>query len=204
MRGDGPSVRREPHGLNRFPPHARGWTHPSTSRRVPRRVSPACAGMDPIPVTRFRIKRCFPRMRGDGPVMASERSRLSGFPPHARGWTGAHAASLTRPPTTFPPHARGWTLQRYFFSSKLRVFPACAGMDRSSTNVSTGNDRFPRMRGDGPVLFCWMGRVRHAFPPHARGWTLIVLQGGDVQTTRFPRMRGDGPAVFGIILVPTC
>ena len=139
---------------------------------------------------RSRSGSSFPRTRGDGPIERIVSSRVPPFPPHARGWTPYRAEAIT----------------------PAEVSPARAGMDPSSRSARTRRSSFPRTRGDGPLLHeCW-----HAgclFPPHARGWTLSVIDpttsftvsparaGMDLQpSTRrtardcFPRTRGDGPS----------
>ena len=86
-RGDGPFAASSRMRSWVFPPHARGWTGPSTEDWSSRNVSPARAGMDP-PLTRdCPTGRCFPRTRGDGPVRPIKPDVPEPFPPHARGWT---------------------------------------------------------------------------------------------------------------------
>ena len=66
-RGDGPRRRPLPHGFERFPPHARGWTLWVQRLAAVRLVSPARAGMD-LGVRRLGADaNRFPRTRGDGP-----------------------------------------------------------------------------------------------------------------------------------------
>ena len=94
---------------------------------------------------------CFPRTRGDGP------GELVGF------------ETLLR----FPPHTRGWTVLNHGEGLGVDVSPAHAGMDRYPLRLPWGIKCFPRTRGDGPLSrntrsFC------ASFPPHTRGWTLLV------------------------------
>ena len=93
-RGDGPPLNGGS-GLRRwFPPHARGWTPTNRPRRVTPSVSPARAGMDPMPTYRARINPSFPRTRGDGPAPLGTQPDAVRFPPHARGWTTLHPPAL--------------------------------------------------------------------------------------------------------------
>ena len=138
---------------------------------------------------RRRLRRCFPRTRGDGPVMWIE------------------SRSIYR----FPPHARGWTALLNGLAHLLDVSPARAGMDPHNKQRDSENVSFPRTRGDGPALPSARPPV-NVFPPHARGWTLselIVAVAAAVSPARagmdrprspaawsrisFPRTRGDGP-----------
>ena len=197
MRGDGPFYGLLASNTAVFPPHARGWTAHSGQTRSYSSVSPACAGMDPGSPTCDSANRCFPRMRGDGPL-----------PPCA-----------TNPTSMFPPHARGWTRRPGRVGAYPGVSPACAGMDPFTMSYRVLLEGFPRMRGDGPSSAALM-TVAAKFPPHARGWTqpgLLRLLDGVVSpacagmdrstgpyataTGSFPRMRGDGPS--GCITRPT-
>ena len=109
-RGDGP-IRAEALLFRlAFPPHSRGWTPPSRRPGSPANVSPALAGMDPRYRRSSGAAPCFPRTRGDGPVMGRT---LPGCSP-------------------FPPHSRGWTPRTGSFGASAPVSPALAGMDPSS------------------------------------------------------------------------
>ena len=118
--------RHGPGSSGRFPPHTRGWTW----SRIPGLVSPAhrrplretfpphTRGWTLEALEHGSDIECFPRTRGDGPLVRREsvwptecyrfpRTRgdgpprgTLGFPPHTRG-SGAR--------TRFPPHTRGWT-----------------------------------------------------------------------------------------------
>ena len=190
MRGDGPVEDSFTVTITEFPPHARGWT--SVTRRLATRqqVSPACAGMDHCCQWRRDFNRCFPRMRGDGPVIRVP----------------------VLPARRFPPHARGWTLLNQLRVLGSVVSPACAGMDPVRARRPEDDPGFPRMRGDGPDVTA-ASHHRPTFPPHARGWTVSkrtsltwkqvspACAGMDPlrsartrRPSRFPRMRGDGPA----------
>ena len=151
----------------------------------------------------------FPRTRGDGPLIGITPGVVSGFPPHARGWTGGGSIA----------------------TGAAVVSPARAGMDLISMFKSTERICFPRTRGDGPrgtpptAAAIWFpphargwtpGHERHLHPgrvsPHARGWTVLATAQRDVgrvsparagmdllapcprhASRGFPRTRGDGP-----------
>ena len=236
MRGDGPLLEGIGRSRFPFPPHARGWTAEAHEADGEQPVSPACAGMDLSPSGTRRSTRCFPRMRGDGPISewdtALERFGPLSDDPRMRGdGPSGRVDRCNRPP--FPPHARGWTQPGLMMACSMRlsfprmrgdgpqdgqhrtlklVSPACAGMDRGTTETRWCEYRFPRMRGDGPPVMSrrW---IMSAFPPHARGWTSKgsagvrsgvvspACAGMDPRTTitrccdaSFPRMRGDGPS----------
>ncbi len=113
--------------------------------------------------------------------------------------------------TAFTPHARGSTAVPCYYIARIRVYPACAGIDPGPSGVRSGTAGLPRMRGDRPSRSPW---IRHSswFTPHARGSTTIVMDviilglvypacaGIDRCTARrmtpptcLPRMRGDRP-----------
>ena len=66
-RGDGPVWHNECARAMLFPPQARGWTFSHLKNTHAVQVSPAGAGMDPMPFSASQISVCFPRRRGDGP-----------------------------------------------------------------------------------------------------------------------------------------
>ena len=73
-------------------------------------VYPACAGIHLRQEAKERIIECLPRMRGD--------------PPEFDFWAGARDRST--------PHARGSTLESTMSTEGEDVYPACAGIHRSS------------------------------------------------------------------------
>ena len=192
-RGDGPAHAAALALTAWFPPHARGWTrfspafppHGWTSRTV----SPARAGMDPRKRPRQRLRRGFPRTRGDGPLSTPAWRTFGAFPPHARGWTVRRSAGgdpvvsparagMDRSPIPgpfrrpFPPHARGWTPGRHSAGHIMGFPPHARGWTlKILACLQLRRRSFPRTRGDGPS---WplAPRRRVSFPPHARGWTL--------------------------------
>ena len=145
--------------------------------------------MDPLQdVGEERLDR-FPRTRGDGPVPLLPEHRQRPVSPHTRGWTLSVSEQRT---------AKGG-------------FPAHAGMDPVSVVVSQSGMRFPRTRGDGPLLDP-VDRAAMQVSPHTRGWTPDAVtpsgkstgfpahagmdpDGGmmTLRVTGFPRTRGDGP-----------
>ncbi len=70
----------------------------------------------------------------------------------------------------FTPHARGSTLFSVSLGVRVYVYPACAGIDRSSSVPSPSARSLPRMRGDRPMV-CSSIPHRRRFTPHARGST---------------------------------
>ena len=188
-RGDGPPPAPSPATRRAFPPQARGWTSRRRPPALPRRVSPAGAGMDPWPATTPTGSPRFPRRRGDGP------------PPGPPG----------PPPDRFPPQARGWTPGETGEPVRVRVSPAGAGMDPGRVDGRPRASGFPRRRGDGPSSVSHFSSPWE-FPPQARGWTRrprpVVVDGevspagagmdpwcssAMLRRRGFPRRRGDGP-----------
>ena len=128
MRGDRPCSAEYLHSGVRFTPHARGSTCRQKNIVVSTSVYPACAGIDPILEVFGTLTPGLPRMRGDRP-----------------------AKEMPFPETLeFTPHARGSTFQESNLLEILRVYPACAGIDRSSSLKSPSHSGLPRMRGDRP------------------------------------------------------
>ncbi len=109
MRGDRPSSGRRVGGLRRFTPHARGSTIHLPLQAGPVGVYPACAGIDLQYFRQFPVFLSLPRMRGDRPTIR----RLGDIP------------------RRFTPHARGSTAQWQQKPLSRRVYPACAGIDRT-------------------------------------------------------------------------
>ena len=111
----------------------------------------------------------------------------------------------------FTPHARGSTRSTKARILRSSVYPACAGIDRSSITPTNSRASLPRMRGDRPELLPSKGTY-YVFTPHARGSTLFrssdpylplvypACAGIDLAFTAsayspssLPRMRGDRP-----------
>ena len=128
-RGDGPLASGE--GSIRFsvPPHPRGWSPAAIAPEKEATGSPAPAGMVPARGRGRGADDRFPRTRGDGPC-----------------------ETLTIPISCWvPPHPRGWSLTTRPRSRRSRGSPAPAGMVPHWQCHRTGQHRFPRTRGDGPV-----------------------------------------------------
>jgi len=154
MRGDRPRPAVDSYTVVAFTPHARGSTAMEKALQTLISVYPACAGIDPAGEPYALIAISLPRMRGDRPC-----TRL-----------------LNLAPNWFTPHARGSTCLWYFFMQKLRVYPACAGIDQPSNPPNNTRYRLPRMRGDRPLSFFALVNLSW-FTPHARGSTWNVTVG---------------------------
>ena len=74
------------------------------------------------------VNKCFPRIRGDVPNIHVDHLSGKGFSPHTRGCS--------------------WVYEQLV--SYTVVFPAYAGMFRSSAAAQSTLRRFPRIRGDVP------------------------------------------------------
>ena len=193
MRGDVPKSAGEIRKLDRFSPHARGCSVIGPSPYHHKPVFPACAGMFRFQQKLSSCKERFPRMRGDVPNwLEAVGVELSVFPACAgmflRGMMkrlGSRCFPRMRGdvpwvvdfPTLgdlFSPHARGCSEAKRVASSRVCVFPACAGMFRRTTATRLPSSRFPRMRGDVPhhpdVVYC---DIR--FSPHARGCSSAMM-----------------------------
>ena len=190
-RGDGPLGCRAPPPRHRVPPPTRGWSQVTGRRLVADSGSPAHAGMVPGHWPPSRGRQRFPRPRGDGP--RSRRSR--------------------RGSSRVPPPTRGWSVALGRQARDLVGSPAHAGMVRRRPSGPGACRRFPRPRGDGPLLDMEYG-VDLAVPPPTRGWSFVLgppvreLDGspahagmvpstrkGKKTSPRFPRPRGDGPQI---------
>ena len=121
-------------------------------------VSPAHAGMyrQEKPRVELEIHKCFPRTRGDVPVLSGILFCATRFPPHTRGCTPISNTVLWLGNQRFPPHTRGCTpISMYHaLSSGPRVFPphtrGCTA-HRQRTWPASRPRCFPRTRGDVPV-----------------------------------------------------
>ncbi len=128
MRGDRPFSRRTSSLTALFTPHAQGSTPKSAELPDGTDVYPACAGIDRLSIRTQLLGGCLPRMRGDRPQLVVILGLFAGFTPHARGST--------------PISER--------MASTIRVYPACAGIDRYEESYITVTVGLPRMRGDRP------------------------------------------------------
>ena len=107
--GDGPEETISSREVIQFSPRVRGWTVWSVLTDSGRLVFPARAGMDRTARALPWSPTSFPRACGDGPPLS----------PSFRPW----------PP--FSPRVRGWTVIKSQVESRVKVFPARAGMDRA-------------------------------------------------------------------------
>jgi len=71
---------------------------------------------------------------------------------------------------SFSPRMRGWTVSLLKLPVGELVFPAHAGMDRSTLLARQRYPRFPRACGDGPFFYYGVCLVC-LFSPRMRGWT---------------------------------
>ena len=134
-RGDGPCTSPTIGGRAPVPPPTRGWPLFGHSVRVSHGGSPAHAGMAPERLCWCSSWTGFPRPRGDGPTARGLRSLAGPVPPPTRGWPRlGPVCSMTAPGS-----------------------PAHAGMAPPITTRFWLGTRFPRPRGDGPVVNygCW-------------------------------------------------
>ena len=111
------------------------------------------------------------------------------------------------------PRRRGWTALPPARASDPTVFPAQAGMDRSTAPPHLIGERVPRAGGDGPSPAA-RSPGGCACSPRRRGWTgnaahhqdrhrVFPAQAGmdpacrirRVHGTRVPRVGGDGPQI---------
>ena len=196
IRGDVPKLLKTADDLREFSPHTRGCS--ANPQHCPRSLSvfPAYAGMFLIAQLVEPLSTSFPRIRGDVPDALSSSGYLCGFSPHTRGCSFGENL---------------WLLRE-------RVFPAYAGMFRSSRSRPDPRQRFPRIRGDVPIRLCV--RVTGCrFSPHTRGCSPPPLAPQSAQQVfpayagmfppqpsptsnelSFPRIRGDVP---GHLPMPT-
>ncbi len=189
LRGDGPPRFEGAVAGTPVPPPARGWSRWRANATATGCGSPACAGMVPYGVGRIDYAAGFPRLRGDGPV--GRLTKTEGGP--------------------VPPPARGWSPIGMLLASACVGSPACAGMVPRPARREISTNRFPRLRGDGPLSnrMSWFPTV---VPPPARGWSppkclgyppvwgspacagmVRGYTGACATERRFPRLRGDGP-----------
>ncbi len=152
MRGDRPLCYRIPHIVFSFTPHARGSTASAVAAQAVRKVYPACAGIDRLAAEERTKMEGLPRMRGDRPT----------------------ASFCLQCPGKFTPHARGSTSLKKKVDFSWRVYPACAGIDRSFGVCLMVVRGLPRMRGDRPGLLAHL-QGSGEFTPHARGSTSPLI-----------------------------
>ena len=146
-RGDGPITDHLKRETLKVPPPARGWPHTRCSHLCAAAGSPARAGMALTGAQFVALAPRFPRPRGDGPGVKAAAKRAKLVPPPARGW----------PPDDYQRRpVRGGS-------------PARAGMALRFGSTPSRSARFPRPRGDGPLVQR-ADLFAAGVPPPARGW----------------------------------
>ena len=232
IRGDVPCRARPRCCFVRFSPHTRGCSAARGPVGVSAVVFPAYAGMFRFFNNNCQSPICFPRIRGDVPTCLWPRIFIPVFSPHTRGCS-VEDLPVKIVATGFPrirgdvpeyimayvrdlwfsPHTRGCS---YFIRDDTivhGVFPAYAGMFRTSAPVKSKSTSFPRIRGDVPSV-TWKISSPSWFSPHTRGcsarrggvgagrpvfpayagmfpaWSRLLNT-----TPSFPRIRGDIPEV---------
>ena len=170
IRGDVPRHMGTPTRNDRFSPHTRGCSSSPHQFRGTRRVFPAYAGM--FRFDRPGHDRCdgFPRIRGDVPGVKNAVDRVKTFSPHTRGCSGRFGT----------------------FGRQNHVFPAYAGMFRSSPADNNKKSCFPRIRGDVPPT-CKCATARDLFSPHTRGCSGVRFE--------YVRLINVFPAYAGMFLI---
>ena len=113
VRGDVPRCLASDPRLPQFSPRARGCSLQGCPLIWPGGVFPACAGMFRPHQPRPGSGLCFPRVRGDVPLVM----------------VGSPKCPM------FSPRARGCSHTRYCILIVDGVFPACAGMFRLKTYI---------------------------------------------------------------------
>ena len=146
IRGDVPQAAWRVCLHMQFSPHTRGCSAHGHQRPVVILVFPAYAGMFRHVDSGEPIVWGFPRIRGDVPDF---------FPTLVE-----HGE--------FSPHTRGCSIRRAFHYVAGGVFPAYAGMFRSTCSTLMVPRSFPRIRGDVPVHNQGVGH-EIGFSPHTRG-----------------------------------
>ena len=207
--------------LTKCSPHTRGWTGclANHSQEVPE-CSPHTRGWTATIRTRIGKVVCSPHTRGwtDDARLASCRALRV---PRTRG-DGPRSRPRPIAELGCSPHTRGWTVWDQPSAPSVTVFPAHAGMDRSSMRYGRSKRRVPRTRGDGPATAALTLATKGVFPahagmdrqrdreirlrlwcsPHTRGWTEVgdgVCRGHVV----FPAHAGMDRAFVGPLHVPT-
>ena len=129
-RGDGPGGSMSDAAQPSVSPPTRGWTAGRWQAHARPQGFPAHAGMDQAATSTSSLAGGFPRPRGDGPRSPPWKPKTKPVSPPTRGWT--------RDADDGVGHHLG--------------FPAHAGMDPRRSCRHRRGSRFPRPRGDGPVV----------------------------------------------------
>ena len=129
IRGDVPTSQSLPKPSLKFSPHTRGCSCVEAANKHRIEVFPAYAGMFLCGAPPISVRASFPRIRGDVPRPKDIIETIFGF----------------------SPHTRGCSLRRVAYGITRSVFPAYAGMFRSSSTLLPKASSFPRIRGDVPT-----------------------------------------------------
>ena len=100
-RGGGPPQRWISIIVERFSPHAWGWTGGEEWPDLTTRVFPTRVGVDRMTISHMIPMTSFPHTRGGGPQIGHIRVHINAFSPHAWGWTSAMACAIRCTPV-FP------------------------------------------------------------------------------------------------------
>ena len=166
IRGDVPGCKPGSGLIGSFSPHTRGCSAHDMEDFAVNYVFPAYAGMFPRPPVWAGKAPCFPRIRGDVPVLPDTFKAVFEFSPHTRGCSPKRTGYLTH----------------------FSVFPAYAGMFLPQYLFTCPYQCFPRIRGDVPTLIV-SRRCCFLFSPHTRGCSVL---GGFTSSDRsvFPAYAG--------------
>ena len=129
-RGDVPTTDIRRTSLTTFSPHTRGCSYEAAKLEYDQAVFPAYAGMFRSNTIASHDVTRFPRIRGDVPCFNRSQSSVRVFSPHTRGCS--HVADEA--------------------GDIANVFPAYAGMFRGPRPAPRCGPRFPRIRGDVPLV----------------------------------------------------
>ena len=146
IRGDVPLIAATAPSVRLFSPHTRGCSYIIGVDVSPHLVFPAYAGMFLIRCLAAATAVGFPRIRGDVPYLGKTPGPRTRFSPHTRGCSGCCTDS----------------------GGLIIVFPAYAGMFRTTCGTHWTPCGFPRIRGDVPFVKGTPGAI-FWFSPHTRG-----------------------------------
>ena len=146
LRGEQYRIRPELRSVEGSPPLARGTVVAVCIARPAAGITPACAGNSTRRMTKTRIYRDHPRLRGEQAAAIRTEFFYKGSPPLARGTE------------SFPSPC----------ALRRRITPACAGNSLSAPMKSLGAEDHPRLRGEQDSAAAIM-RTALGSPPLARG-----------------------------------
>ena len=166
IRGDVPQAHSRCTQACAFSPHTRGCSWLDSFGEERGAVFPAYAGMFPHLVGQDGGNCGFPRIRGDVPPTSRPPWAICSFSPHTRGCSDLKKKTLYA----------------------AVVFPAYAGMFRSSLSDTELRKCFPRIRGDVPPTTLLYSPTTE-FSPHTRGCSADLHQLGEYELV-FPAYAG--------------